>query len=585
MKIFRIGLWSVVLVLMFFSLVQACATCGCASDSQETRRISVKDYVDKMKAGWIGQMAGVALGAPTEFKWLGRIIPEERVPSWTPEMINQFNQDDIYVEMTFLKTLEDYGLDCSIRQAGIDFANSEYRLWHANLYGRNNLRSGIAPPDSGHPQFSEHADDIDYQIEADYAGLIAPGMPNLAIELGEKFGRLMNYGDGIYGGQFVAGMYAEAFFEKDVEKIVRAGLACVPSGSQFHECITDTINGFHQNPHDWVKTWDLIYAKYQDNPDYRRFSCDKEEFNIDAKINAAYIVMGLLYGRGDIDRTIILSTRCGQDSDCNPSNAAGILFTTIGFDNLPARFTRALDPQGKFSHTPYTFPKLISVCEKLVRQAVLRSGGRVDETSHGKEVYVIPVKAPIPSVLEQSWKPGPIANSRFTETEMEQIQYHMRRPEEFISTWQISDPFTKAGVKGAALIDVAFDPETDPYEDWKTITFKGNSRVVDLSQRFGGDHRVAYLRTRIYSPSGRKAVLELGSDDGVKVWLNRSLIHQNNLVRGVDPGDDKVDITLKQGWNDLLVKVTQGIGEWGFIACVTDENGEVFKDLEVSARY
>ena len=38
-------------------------------------------------------------------------------------------------------------------------------------------------------------------------------MPNVAIELGEKFGRLMNYGDGLYGGQFIGGMYAAAFFE------------------------------------------------------------------------------------------------------------------------------------------------------------------------------------------------------------------------------------------------------------------------------------------------------------------------------------------------------------------------------------
>ena len=33
------------------------------------------------------------------------------------------------------------------------------------------------------------------------AGLIAPAMPNIVIELGEKCGRLMNYGDGLYAGQ------------------------------------------------------------------------------------------------------------------------------------------------------------------------------------------------------------------------------------------------------------------------------------------------------------------------------------------------------------------------------------------------
>ena len=176
------------------------------------RSLPISEYRDKMKAGWIGQMVGVGWGGPTEFDYCGKIMPASHVPAWKPETVNQFMQDDIYVEMTFVRSLEQYGLDVSSRQAGIDFANSGYRLWHANRAGRTNLRKGIAPPDSGHPQFNKHADDIDYQIEADYSGLVAPGMPNTVIALGETFGRLMNSGDGLYGGQFVGGMYAEAFF-------------------------------------------------------------------------------------------------------------------------------------------------------------------------------------------------------------------------------------------------------------------------------------------------------------------------------------------------------------------------------------
>ncbi len=407
------------IVAVGLGLVAGCQNGGIGGAS--VRRITVEDYADKMKAGWIGQMAGVGWGGPTEFRYQGEIIPEDKMPAWKPELINQFRQDDIYVEMTFMRTLELYGMDVSIRQAGIDFANSGYPLWHANREGRMLLRRGIAPPDSGHPEFNKHADDIDYQIEADYAGLIAPGMPNVAIELGEKFGRLMNYGDGLYGGQFVGGMYAEAFFEDDMEKIVRAGLKCVPQGSQYAECIRDVLAWYRQNPDDWQKTWQLIEDKYQDNPDYRKYSCNKGDFNIDAKINGAYIVMGLLYGEGDPDRTIIISTRCGQDSDCNPSNSGGILFTTIGFKNLPDKFTSALDPEGKFSHTPYNFPMLVEVSKKLVRQAVERGGGRVETGADGKEIYVIPVENPKPGKLEQCWEPGPIANSKFTEAEMAKI--------------------------------------------------------------------------------------------------------------------------------------------------------------------
>lgn len=397
---------------------------GGQAQAAEFRRLPVDEYRDRMAAGWIGQMCGVGWGGPTEFRWKGKIIPADQIPAWKPAMVNQFHQDDIYVEMTFLRTLELHGWDCSLRQAGIDFANSGYPLWHANRAGRDNLRAGIAPPDSGHPQFNKHADDIDYQIEADYSGLIAPGLPQLAIELGERFGRLMNYGDGLYGGQFVGGMYAEAFFEGDPVRIVEAGLKCIPADSQYAQCIRDVLAWYRQYPENWERTWELVNRKYHLDPAYRRFSCSgpQSEFNIDAKLNGAYIAIGLLYGQRDPDRTIIIATRCGQDSDCNPANAGGVLFTTIGKSKLPERFTSELDPAGVFSHTAYNFPRLVEVCEKLARQAVLRSGGRIERDATGREVMLIPRQEPKPSALQQCWQPGPIAGSRFTAEEMAQIK-------------------------------------------------------------------------------------------------------------------------------------------------------------------
>jgi hypothetical protein len=389
------------------------------------RRLPVGEYVDKMKAGWIGQMVGVGWGGPTEFRFRGEIMPEAEMPKWKPEMVNQFRQDDVYVEMTFMRTLELYGLDVSIRQAGIDFANSGYRLWHANDAGRSNLRKGIAPPDSGHPQFNKHADDIDYQIEADYSGLIAPGMPKLVIELGEKFGRLMNYGDGMYAGQFVGGMYAEAFFTDDVVEIAKAGLKCIPAESQYAQMVRDLLTWYKKNPGNWQQTWEWIEAKYHRDPQYTHGICSGpggvDAYSIDAKLNGAYILMGLLYGKGDLDQTITISTRCGQDSDCNPANSGGILFTTVGFSKLPDRFTSALDPKGKFSHTPYDFPTLIDVSKRIVRQAVDRAGGHVTKNDRGDEVFVIPVVEPVASSLERSWQPGPIAGSKFTPNELAQI--------------------------------------------------------------------------------------------------------------------------------------------------------------------
>lgn len=362
-------------------------------------RLPVKEYRDKMKAGWIGQIVGVCWGAPTEFKYRDQIIPEDKLPRWTPDMINHaFGQDDLYVEMTFLRSMEEHGLDVPIRQAGIDFANSRYALWCANNAGRTNLRRGIAPPDSGHPKFNKCPNDIDYQIEADYSGLIAPGMPNVAIAMGEKFGRLMNYGDGMYAGQFIGGMYAAAFFEKDIRKIIQAGLKCIPAESQYAEMVRDMLRWRGENPDDWQKTWALAQRKYREDPAYQKAS----NGGIDCRINGAYVLMGLLYGNGDLDETIKIACRCGNDSDCNPSSAGGVLFTTLGFSKLPERFSKELDEKAVFSYTAYNFPALLDVCEKLARQGIRKAGGRVEKDRNGEEVFVIPVVEPKPSKLELS---------------------------------------------------------------------------------------------------------------------------------------------------------------------------------------
>lgn len=419
-------------------LISVPAECASAAE----RRLPINEYRDKMKGGWIGQIAGVSWGAPTEFKWRDQIIPEDKMPKWKPSMINDaFGQDDLYVEMTFLRSLEQYGIDVPIRQAGIDFANSRYPLWCANNAGRTALRKGIAPPDSSHPQFNKCPNDIDYQIEADYSGLIAPGLPQAAIDLGEKFGRLMNYGDRVYAGQFMGALYAEAFFENDPVKLVQTALKAIPAESQYAEMVRDMVAWHQADPADWQKTWQLCQKKYRENSEYQKAS----NGGIDCKINGAYVLMGLLFGQRDLDQTMVISCRSGMDSDCNPSSSAGVLFTTIGFSKLPARFNTGLDESREFSHTAYNFPRLLDVCEKLARQFVVRYGGRIERESNGGEVFVIPQRDPKPSKLELSWAPGPIANSRFTPEEMAQIA-EVNRPAnmdkavaKFAPGWKIKD--------------------------------------------------------------------------------------------------------------------------------------------------
>jgi hypothetical protein len=111
-----------------------------------------------------------------------------------------------------------------------------------------------------------------------------------------------------------------------------------------------------------------------------------------------------------------------MDSDCNPSNAAGILATSLGIESLPEKYKTGIDNTTKFSFTAYDFPSLLKVCEALSRDAVAKAGGRVEKNAEGIEEYVIPIQTPVVAQLEQCWEPSKIVGDvNFTPEEMDKI--------------------------------------------------------------------------------------------------------------------------------------------------------------------
>jgi len=386
--------------------------CMAAEAAPETVRMDKARFLDKCKGAYAGQMIGVSFGAETEWAWgvdgflwqgqpnLGELLP------WKPERIsNALKQDDCYVEMTFLKALEQYGLDITPAQAGKAFAATKYELWHANLFGRENVRNGIMPPRSGNPRYNRHANDIDFQIESDLFGILCPGLPRESNRLCDIFGHIMCYGDGVYGGMFIAGMYAAAYLEdQNVRAVVEAGLACIPKKSSYYQCIADVLRWHDECPSDWLATWRKIETKWQDNLD-----CEPDiKANINAKLNGAYVVAGLLYGNGDMARTLEVATRCGQDSDCNPSSAAGILGCMKGFSKLGPQWTSGLDAirNEKFSYTDYSFDTLIEACQRVAEQVIRRAGGAVEPGGIDVDTaghYTIPRQSAYPPKKIEQW--------------------------------------------------------------------------------------------------------------------------------------------------------------------------------------
>ena len=164
-----------------------------------------------------------------------------------------------------------------------------------------------------------------------------------------------------------------------------------------------------------------------------------------------------------------------------------------------------------------------------------------------------------------------------------------RQYEDYIVDWMVAGPFREPGQEGQALFDVAFPPETPGETNtvWKRQPVDANPDrywYIDLDKSAGGAHAAAYLQTHVHSASAQPVLLELGSDDGVKVWLNGELIHANNVPRGCAPGSDKVPAKLRGGWNLLLLKVVNGGGAWGACARLRATDGSALHDISVDAQ-
>ena len=71
-------------------------------------------------------------------------------------------------------------------------------------------------------------------------------------------------------------------------------------------------------------------------------SFSKYDSNIDAKLNAAYVLMGILYGEGDFEKSVTIALRCGQDNDCNASTVGGFLGVMYGYEAIPEKYKNGL---------------------------------------------------------------------------------------------------------------------------------------------------------------------------------------------------------------------------------------------------
>ncbi len=502
----------------------------------QTRTITREALKDKIAGGWAGKMIGVTYGAPTEFRAQGKTF-EDSI-KWVPaDVKGSVWQDDIYVQLTFMETMDQNGIDAPAKKFQEFFAKSGYMLWHANVQGRKNYFDGIYPPQSGTPEYNLHADDIDFQIESDFIGFICPGMPHTACRIADKIGHIMNYGDGLYGGVFVAALYTEAYFENDINKIISRALLSLPAESDYYRIIQDVIVLHDYYPSNWRKAWQELENKWGNVN-----ICEAgKAFNIDAKLNGAYIAMGLLYGEGDVDKTMEIATRCGQDSDCNPSNAVAVLGIIKGFSGLPHAYQVTVEAMGDtlFNNTSYSFNKAVNRTLEYASEIIINNGGNTTEkdlTIKVQNPLAFPLEVAFPDLVfykrvnvfaskeDVTWE----MKGAWDESRNNQSKYSSNAGDEIIITFvgtgiSIEGNWVKDGGKADAFVDGVFKRTIDCYFDYAHQEHRGINiyHIINLRE---GKHTVKLLVKGEKNPDSAAANIYVS---GAVIYKTASKTNEN----------------------------------------------------------
>ncbi len=179
-----------------------------------------------------------------------------------------------------------------------------------------------------------------------------------------------------------------------------------------------------------------------------------------------------------------------------------------------------------------------------------------------------------------------VIGSEFRGVEAMQASYQDLQPDVFMKSWLLLGPIPvfpegsdskdmelqKKTFEKESLMKVGGVPKAEDEmpiqidgKEYKWQYCESEQDTIDLIKVFGEkEYVIAYAFAEIESPEEKDVLLGIGSDDGVKVWLNGDLIHEKWVGRAVNKDDDIAPAKLQKGKNQILFKVQNMQMDWGF---------------------
>ena len=345
-----------------------------------------KDYRSKVLGCWMGKNIGGTLGAP--FEWRRQI---NDVAFYTQDLQGEpLPNDDLDIQLLWLIALEEQGIKIDAHVLGEYFLLYVTPHWAEYGMAKINMRSGLQPPLSGmHNNPYKHS--CGAFIRSEIWACIAPGCPAVAAKYAYE-DAIIDHGDGegTFAEVFCAAMGSAAFGETDLRKLIEIGLSYIPADCGVTGAVRHAIASYDASK-GWREARDALLDEYRGGLRIHQVSEDDQHKGFaggqrgwDVPSNIGIIVLGLLYGQGDFDKTVCTTVNCGEDTDCTGATVGSLFGIMHGIEAIPEKWItpigRKLNPAclnlgelGYFGdQLPATVDELTDRTERIAQQVILR---------------------------------------------------------------------------------------------------------------------------------------------------------------------------------------------------------------------
>lgn len=510
--------------------------------------ISYEKLLDKINGCWYGKCLGGAAGAPVE--GIKEIIETDNFEEiFNPNLPN----DDLDIQLLWLEVLEKKGINitsCDLADAWIEkcwYPFSEYG------YFMKNYERGIKPPYSGIINNSFFKEGMGCPIRSEIWALISAGNPKLASQYAYNDACLDHADNSVYAEQFLSVAQSIAFFEDDIETIIKKAMAYIPENSKLYECM-DFVVDLYKKGESYLDARKMVLARYS-HPDFTN-----------VVQNMAFVIIGLLYGKGDMRATINISLKCGYDTDCTCASAAALVGIVKGYSGLGEELTGLIKDYficGIDVKRPSDSIK--SLAQDTARITLSVDNDCLNITDVPEELKnVIKVKPEIKNIYptEEGLKE---AYNVISPTEWKVYGPYFSQP-----NWPMNPDYPSPHGEGCVLPDIVCMVNNEvflnkEYIDEKTLkmpqkdyigTIKAYEDKINLEDAITMQGQMCvYLEAEVNSPKAQKAWFIIGNTDGFKIWLNSEEILSKDEIRIYTPYNNFCFADLKEGKNKIVLKL------------------------------